>query len=60
MAKVESIFYDLNFIAVPDRIDKAGEQQYHGLGISHLNTIKYVVFVIRNGEVRPISCRTAS
>lgn len=58
--EVESIFYDDHFIAVPDRIDKFGEQQYHGLGTSNLNTVKYVVFVVRNGEIRPISCRTAS
>ncbi|GAB3932723.1 BrnT family toxin [Larkinella terrae] len=58
--EVESVFYDKNFIAIPDRIDRFGEQQYHGLGMSSLNTVKYVVFVIRNDEIRPISCRTAS
>lgn len=58
--EVESIFEDVNFIAIPDRIDKLGEQQYHGLGLSNRNVVKYVVFMIRSGEIRPVSCRAAS
>jgi uncharacterized DUF497 family protein len=60
LLEVESLFLDNNFIAVPDRIDKFGEQQYHGVGTSKENRILYVVFVIRNDKIRPISCRPAS
>jgi uncharacterized DUF497 family protein len=58
--EVESLFLDNNFVAIPDRIDKFGEQQYHGVGISNQNRVLYVVFVIRNDKIRPISCRPAS
>ena len=58
--EVESVFEDTHFITLPDRVDEFGEQRYHALGLSNRNTIKLGVFVIRNDEIRPVSCRTAS
>ncbi|WP_097126367.1 BrnT family toxin [Spirosoma fluviale] len=58
--EVESLFADSDFKPLPDRIDSRGEQQYHSVGLSNQNRLLYVVFSIRNGQIRPISCRPAS
>ena len=57
--EVESVFRDPYFKAVPDRVD-SGEQQYSGVGIGNEGVAKHVVFVIRNGQIRPVTCRPAS
>ena len=58
--EVESIFSDSSFRPLADRIDGRGEQQYNSVGLSNQNRLLYVVFSIRNGQIRPISCRPAS
>jgi uncharacterized protein len=60
IAEVESLLNDPHFIAIADRIDRFGEQQYHGVGKGNEGLEKYVVFVVRNNQIRPISCRRAS
>ena len=57
--EVESLFNDPNFQPVPDRIDSRGEQQYSGVGRSNQNRLLFVAFSVRNGQIRPISCRPA-
>ncbi len=57
--EVESVFLDPHFRAVPDRTD-GEEQQYSGVGVGNDGLAKHVVFVIRNGQIRPITCRPAS
>lgn len=58
--EVESVFLDPNFIIVPDKIDERGEQRYSGVGVGNDKDEKFVIFVVRNGNVRPISCRRAN
>lgn len=58
--ELESVFIDPNFSALPDRTDNQGEQQYNAVGLSNQNRLLYVVFSIRNGQIRPINCRPAS
>lgn len=58
--EVESLFTDPNFLPTPDRVDSRGEQQYSGVGLSNQNRLLFVAFSIRNGQIRPISCRPAS
>ena len=57
--EVESVFADPNFRPVPDRVDSRGEQQYSGVGLSNQNQLLFVAFTIRNGHIRPFSCRPA-
>lgn len=58
--EIESLFADPFFAPLPDRVDSRGEQQYNALGRSNQNRLLYVVFSVRNGHIRPISCRPAS
>ncbi len=58
--EVESVFTDPNFLPTPDRVDSRGEQQYSGVGLSNQNRLLFVAFSVRNGQIRPISCRPAS
>jgi uncharacterized DUF497 family protein len=58
--EVESLFSDPTFAPLPDRIDDQGEQRYKAIARSNLNRTLYVAFVVRNGQIRPISCRPAS
>lgn len=60
MLEVESVFADPNFQPRADRMDSRGEQQYSGVGMSNQNRLLFVAFSIRNGQIRPISCRPAS
>jgi hypothetical protein len=60
IGEVESLFEDPNFRPLPDRIDNSGEQRYKAVALSNLNRILYVAFAIRNGQIRPVSCRPAS
>ncbi|KAB7725228.1 hypothetical protein F5984_26340 [Rudanella paleaurantiibacter] len=58
--EVESVFADPNFQPVPDRVDSRGEQQYSGVGLSNQNRLLFVAFTVRDGYIRPFSCRPAS
>lgn len=60
VAEVESLFSDEFFLPVPDRISKYGEQEYSGVAVGNEGIEKHVVYVIRNGEFRPVTCRRAS
>lgn len=59
-AEIESIFNSPHFQSEFDREDpKTGELRYYTLGVGTEGVVKYVVFVIRNGKIRPITCFTA-
>ena len=58
--EVESVFTDPNFLPTSDQVDGRGEQQYSGVGLSNQNRLLFVAFSLRNGQIRPISCRPAS
>jgi uncharacterized DUF497 family protein len=57
--EVQSVFNDPKFRPLPDRVDSRGEQQYSGVGLSNQNRLLFVAFSVRNGQIRPISCRPA-
>lgn len=59
--EVESVFLDPNFVSDLNKIDtNTGEQRYCGVGIGNDKDEKFVIFVIREGKIRPISCRRAN
>lgn len=58
--EVESVFSDINLIISEDKIDQYGEQRYSGLGVGNDKDEKFVIFVLRNRMIRPISCRRAN
>lgn len=60
VTEVEHIFTDIDFTGDFDRLDpKTGEPRYWGMGLGTENVIKYVVYVVRNGKIRPVTCYTA-
>lgn len=58
--EIESLFTNPTFVPRPDRVDNRGEQQYNAIGRINQNRLLYVVFSVRNNQIRPISCRPAS
>lgn len=58
--EIESVFHDPNFIIASDCIDENGEERYIGVGIGNDKEEKFVIFIIRNCKIRPISCRRAN
>lgn len=60
VVEIESIFTDPYFEVVFDRLDpNTQEPRYCGVGRGTSGKEKYVVFVVRNGKFRPITCRRA-
>ncbi len=58
--EVESLFYDSAPLALPDPEHSGHEERFKLVARSNRNRILLVVYVIRNGQIRPISCRPAS
>jgi uncharacterized DUF497 family protein len=58
--EVESLFYDPAPLALPDPEHSGQEERFKLVATSNQNRILLVVYVIRNGQIRPISCRPAS
>ena len=58
--EVESLFYDPAPLALPDPEHGGQEERFKLVARSNQNRILFVVYVIRNGQIRPISCRPAS
>lgn len=58
--EVESVFSDPNLIISANKIDEHGEQRYSGLGVGNDKDEKFVIFVLRNNKIRPVSCRRAN
>ena len=58
--EVESLFYDPAPLALPDPEHSGQEERFKLVARSNQNRILLVVYVIRNGQIRLISCRPAS
>ena len=58
--EVESLFYDPAPLALLDPEHSGQEERFKLVARSNQNRILLVVYVIRNGQIRPISCRPAS
>lgn len=58
--EVESLFYDSIPLALLDPEHSGQEERFKLVARSNQNRILLVVYVIRNGQIRPISCRPAS
>ncbi len=56
--ELESVFRDPNLIV---KIGKQkDEQRFEAIGMGNSHNIKYVVFTVKNGAIRPISCWPAN
>jgi len=58
--EVESLFYDPAPLALPDPEHSDQEERFKLVARSNQNRVLLVVYVIRNGQIRPISCRPAN
>ena len=58
--EVESLFYDPAPIALRDLEHSDQEERFKLVARSNQNRILLVVYVIRNNQIRPISCRPAN
>lgn len=58
--EVESLFYDPIPLALLDLEHSDKEERFKLVARSNQNRILLVVYVIREGQIRPISCRPAS
>ena len=60
IGEVESLFYDPAPLALPDPEHSSHEERFKLVATSNQNRILLVVYVVRSGQIRPISCRPAS
>jgi len=58
--EVESLFYDPTPLALRDPEHSDKEERFKLVARSNQNRILLVVYVIRNNQIRPISCRPAN
>ena len=58
--EVKNLFYDPAPLALPDPSHSGQEERFKLTARSNQNRILLVVYIIRNGQIRPISCRPAS
>ena len=57
--EVESVFKDANLLIKLGKED-LHEQRFGAVGMGNSQNIKYVIFTIHNGRIRPISCWPAN
>ena len=55
-SEVESIFADPYLQTKPSRLGPDGEERFQAVGLSNRFRVCSVVFVIRNGQIRPVTC----
>ena len=58
--EVESLFDDPYFRSMPDLAHSQDEVRFNAVTRNNQNHILFVVFIIRDEYIRPISCRRAS
>jgi uncharacterized DUF497 family protein len=58
--EIESLFDDPAFVAMDDPKHSNDEKRYNAVARSNQNRILFVVYVVRDGYIRPISCRPAN
>lgn len=56
ISEVESIFTDPYALSKFSRLGSDGEERFQVVGLSNRFRVCSVVYVIRNGQIRPISC----
>lgn len=56
ISEVESVFADPYALIKFSRLGPDGEERFQAVGLSNRFRICSVVYVIRNGQIRPISC----
>jgi uncharacterized protein len=59
VSEVESIFDDPNLIIKIGR-RRGDEQRFYAIGMGNSQKVRYVVFTVNNGHIRPISCWPAN
>lgn len=59
VSEVESVFDDPNCIVEEAGNDKTGEKQFFCIGLGNKNIVRFVLYNVRNGKIRPFSVRTA-
>ncbi len=57
--ELENVFEDPNLLIKVGK-GKPYEQRFEAIGMGNSHNIKYVVFTINNGLIRPISCWPAN
>jgi uncharacterized DUF497 family protein len=55
--EIESVYYDNDAIVEENTLNNRGERKYVIKGLSNQNRILFVMFVIRDGHIRPFSAR---
>lgn len=58
--EVESIFNDVHLSVLPDQTNSGDEPRFKAIGLSSQKRVLVVVFMIRNDQIRPISCWPAN
>lgn len=56
ISEVESVFADPYALIKFSRLGANREERFQAIGLSNRFRICSVVFVIRNGQIRPVSC----
>ncbi len=54
--EVESVFADPFVLIKSARASADGEERFQAIGLSNRFRVCSVVFIIRNGQIRPLSC----
>lgn len=58
--EIESLFDDPAFVAAPDPKHSEYEDRFNAVAVSNQSRVLFVVYIIRDGYIRPISCRPAN
>ncbi len=56
ISEVESVFSDPYVLIKFSRLGPDGEERFQAIGLSNRFRVCSVVYVIRSGQIRPISC----
>jgi uncharacterized protein len=59
VAEIESVFADPDCLVREAGNDDTGEKQYFCVGLGNKNIVRFVLYNVRNGKIRPFSVRTA-
>lgn len=60
IVSVTSVFDDTYRLTGFDKISNRGEEEYFCYGTNNQSIVMHVIFVVRNGKIRPFHCRPAS
>lgn len=57
--EIEIVFEDPNCLIREAGDDNSGEKQFFCIGLGNKNIVRFVLYNVRNGKIRPFSVRTA-